>query len=290
MSLTRREFLATAGMLTAGLGAAEEKKLPGKTKNTKFAVNVEMWWPRERNFLKRREGAAALGFPAVEFWPWQGKDIKAVAETCERLSLKVTQFTAWGFRPGLNDRQNHKQFVEAVDKGCEVAKRLKCSMMCVVGGDDIPGVSQEKMHDAIIEGLKLGAPVAEKHGVTLILEPMNIKVDHKGHCLYGSAPTLRIIKAVGSKFVKINWDLYHMYITEGKLIENVKKGFEADAVPYLQLADHPGRNEPGTGEVDYPKVLKAIHEIGFRGYIGLECRPKKGEEAAAWAVHKADEW
>ncbi len=291
MHLTRRGFLGAAGAMTAGVAlGVDEKKLPGKTKNTKFAVNVEMWWPRERDFLKRLENAAALGFPAVEFWPWQPKNIKAVAETCERLKLDVAQFTAWGFKPGLNDPKNHKKFVEDVERGCEVAKQLKCSMMCVVGGDDIPGVSQEKMHDAIIDGLKLAAPVAEKHGVTLILEPMNIKVDHKGHCLYGSAPTIKIIKAVNSKRVKINWDLYHMYITEANLVENLKKGFEADAIAYVQLADHPGRNEPGTGEVKYAAVLKALQGMGYRGYVGLECRPKKGEEEAAWAVHKADEW
>lgn len=291
MSVSRRRFLAAAGGLAVGGSLwGDDAKRPGQTKNSRFAVNVEMWWNREKNFLKRLDNAADLGFAAVEFWPWKNKDIKAVADTCERRKLHVTQFTAWGFKPGMNDPKNHNQFVEAVDKGCEVARQLKCPMMTVVGGDDIPGVSQEKMHDAIIDALKRAAPVAEKHRVTLILEPMNIKVDHKGHCLYGSAPTLRIIKAVASPFVKINWDLYHMYITEGNLIENLKKGFAADAVPYLQLADHPGRNEPGTGEIDYPKVLKAIHEMGFKGYIGLECRPKKTEEAAAWAVHKADEW
>src|SRR5437762_13513401 len=81
-----------------------------------------------------------------------------------------------------------------------------------------------------------------------------------------------------------------MHVQEGNLIKNLKRGFKADLIAYLQLADHPGRNEPGTGEIDYPKVLKAIHELGYRGYIGLECRPKKREEAAAWAVHKADGW
>jgi hydroxypyruvate isomerase len=289
MTTTRRAFI---GSLAAGalLSAAEEKKLPGRTKNTKFAVNLEMWWPREKNFLKKLENTAALGFSAVEFWPWNNKDIKAVAETCERLKIEVCQFTAWGFRPGLNETRNHDKFVEDVEKGCEVAKQLKCKMMCVVGGDDVKGMTQEKMHDNIIEGLKKAAPVAEKHGVTLILEAMNIKIDHKGHCLYGSAPTLRIIKAVGSKFVKINWDLYHMYVQEQNLIENMKKGFEAEAIAYLQVADHPGRHEPGTGEIKYPEVLKALHDLGYRGYVGLECNPKKGEEAAAWSVNRADDW
>src|SRR5205807_1981083 len=143
-----------------------------------------MWWSKEKDFLKRLEGAAALGFTAVEFWPWRGKNIPAIAETCERLKLEIAQFTAWGFTPGLNDPANHNRYVEELEASCETAKKLKCKMMCVVGGNDIPGVSQEKMHENIIEGLRKGAPIAEKHGITLILEPMNIRVDHKGHCLY----------------------------------------------------------------------------------------------------------
>jgi hydroxypyruvate isomerase len=290
--MKRREFLTTMAAATAGgvLLAADDKKLPGKTKHTKFAPNLEMWWPKEKDFLKKLEASAALGYSAVEFWPWQNKNIPAVAETCERLKLEVTQFTAWGFTPGLNEVNNHPRFLEDVEKGCETAKKLKCKMMCVVGGNDVRGMTQEQMHENIIIGLKKAAPIAEKHGVTLILEAMNIKVDHKGHCLYGHAAPLKIVKAVDSKYVKLLWDLYHMYVQEGGPIENMKKGFEADAIAYLQIADHPGRNDPGTGEIDYPAVLKALHGCGYRGHVGLEFRPKNGEEAAAWAVHKADEW
>ncbi|MBN9122565.1 MAG: TIM barrel protein [Planctomycetes bacterium] len=296
MTPDRRSFLA-AGAAGAALGtvgtnspAARAADRPGTTKNTKFAVNVEMWWRKEKDYIKRLEAAAALGFNAVELWPWENKDQNAVAETCERLGLKIVQFTAWGFRPGLNDPKNHNQFVEKVEKSCEVAKKWKCSMMCVVGGDDIAGVPQEKMHENIVEGLKKGAPVAEKHGVTLILEPMNIRVDHKGHCLYGSAPALKIIKAVNSKHVKILWDLYHMHITEGDLCGHLREGFAADAIAYLQLADHPGRNEPGTGEIHYPRVLKELKALKYTGYVGLECVPKTTEEAAAQAVYAADNW
>ena len=77
--------------------------------------------------------------------------------------------------------------MDEVGASCETAKKLKCGLMCVVAGDDIKGKSQGEMHAVVIDGLKKAAPVAEKAGITLILEPMNIRVDHKGHCLYGSA-------------------------------------------------------------------------------------------------------
>jgi hydroxypyruvate isomerase len=293
MTPTRRRFLAAAAASAtlAAVRPASATDAPlGKAKHTRFACNVEMWFSKEKNFLKRLEGAAALGFPGVEIWPYEGKDIAAVADTCERLKLTIAQFTAWGFKPGMNDPKNKQKVVDKIGEACEVAKKWKCGMMCVVAGDDIPGVSQESMHETVIEALKAAAPVAEKAGVMLILEPMNIRVDHKGHCLYGSAPALKIVKAVGSKWVKINWDLYHMHITEGDLCGHLREGFAADAIGYVQLADHPGRHEPGTGEINYTRVFKELKKLKYDGWVGCECTPEKDEATAAKAVFAADEW
>ncbi len=297
-TLDRRQFITASAALggAAALSleahptaAAEDTSSLGKTPHTKFAANVEMWWTK-LPFLDRVKQAAAFGYPAIEFWPWQNKDVGALAKLSKDLGIAIAQFTAWGFRPGLNDPKNHEAFVKAVADGREVAKRLDCKMMCVVGGDDQPGMTQDEMHRNIIEGLKRAAPVAEKHDVMLILEPMNIRVDHKGHCLYGSAPAIKICQAVGSPMVKINWDLYHMHITEGDLCGHLREGFAAKQIGYLQLADHPGRNEPGTGEIHYNRVLKEAHDLGYRGYVGLECRPKKDELTAAKGVAAADVW
>jgi hydroxypyruvate isomerase len=296
-SFNRRSFLATSVAIGAAISqtplSAEEKPEDvsqiGKTPHTKFAVNIEMWW-RKLPFLDRIKMAAKYGFPAVEFWPWQGKDIDATAALCKELGIAIAQFTAWGFEPGMNDPKNHAAMVKAVEEGCKVAKKLNCKLMTVVGGNDQPGMTQQQMHANIIQGLKLAAPVAEANDVTLILEPMNIRVDHKGHCLYGSAPSIAICQSVGSSHVKINWDLYHMHITEGDLCGHLKEGLAAKQIGYLQLADHPGRNEPGTGELHYNRVLKEAFDLGYRGYVGLECNPKTTEHAAAVAVAKADIW
>ena len=298
MTLPRRAFLESALVLAGGAAvaskqvlAADDAKEPvadaslGKTPHTKFAVNVEMWF-KKLPFLDRLKAAAALGFPAVEFWPYEGKDLDAVRKTCDESNLAIAQFTAWGFSPGMNDPKNHPKLIKKIEEGCQIAKRLNCPMMTVVGGNDIKGMSQSQMHDNIITGLKLVAPIAEQHQVMLILEPMNIRVDHKGHCLYGSTDAVRICREVNSKFVKINWDLYHMHISEGDLCGRLKDGF--DQVGYLQLADHPGRNEPGTGEIYYPRVLKQAYDLGYRGYVGLELNPKTTELAAAQAVAKMD--
>jgi hydroxypyruvate isomerase len=292
MTFPRRTFLGSALALAGGAAvstkvasAQEDHSTLGKTPHTRFAVNVEMWWTK-LPFLERLARAAALGFPAVEFWPYENKDIDAVARACEQSNLAVAQFTAWGFTPGMNDPKNHDALAKKIEEACQIAKRLKCPMMTVVGGNDQRGMTQAQMHDNIITGLKRVAPIAAEHEIVLILEPMNIRVDHKGHCLYGSPDAVRICREVNSKFVKINWDLYHMQISEGDLCGHLKDGF--DQVGYLQLADHPGRNEPGTGEIYYPRVLRQAYELGYRGYVGLECRPKTTELAAAQAVAKAD--
>jgi hydroxypyruvate isomerase len=299
MTLQRRSFLQASAAALAGAAAIpidgsltkadDEQDLStiGKTPHTKFAVNVEMWWT-DFPFLERLRKTAELGFPAVEIWPHQGKDIDAVADLCQELGIEIAQFTAWGFEPGMNNPDNEDRFVAAIEEGCKVAHRWRCPKMTVVAGNNQPGMTQEQMLAQVTKALKRAAPIAEKNKVMLILEPMNGRVDHPGHCLYGSVDAVRICREVGSEFVKINWDLYHMQISEGDLCGRLQEGY--DQCGYLQIADHPGRNEPGTGEIHYNRVLKQAYDLGYRYYVGLELRPKTDEVTAARAVAKADVW
>ncbi len=295
MPSTRRSFLHSSLALSAGAllanrsahAAEGDDASIGKTPHTRFAVNVEMWWTK-LPFLDRIKAAAALGFPAVEFWPYENKNIDAIRSLSDEKNIAIAQFTAWGFTPGMNDLKNHDKFVKKIEEACPIAHKLNCTKMTVVGGNDQPGMTQEQMHENIITALKRVAPIAEAEKVMLILEPMNIRVDHKGHCLYGSPAAVRICREVNSPMVKINWDLYHMHISEGDLCGHLKEGF--DQIGYLQLADHPGRNEPGTGEIHYPRVLRQAYELGYRDFVGLECRPKGAEIDAAKAVAQADQW
>ena len=293
-SLSRRSMLKAAPAVAAGISGkanamsrSDSLSQPGKTPHTKFAVNVEIWWS-DLDFPDRIRQTAALGFPAIEFWAFDGKDPAAIRALCEELGLVTTQFTAWGFTPGMNDPANHEHLEQQIREACDFAKKLDCKLATVVGGDDQPGMTQEQMHANIITGLKRVAPIAEDNGLTLILEPMNIRVDHKGHCLYGSEPAVRICREVNSPNVKINWDLYHMQLSEGDLCGHLRDGF--DQVGYLQVADTPGRHEPGTGEINYPRVLKEAYELGYRGYVGLECWPVEDENTAAQRVAIADQW
>ena len=304
---SRRSFLAASVALSAsaafpplrGASAATAARAPedlpdvekpGRTPNTPFAVNLEMWF--RGPFETRIEEAAVLGFPAVEFWPYEGagKDIDRMAAVLREHDMTATQFTAWGFGTELNDpKASADRFVEAIEESCEVADKLPgCDLFTVVAGNDIDGLSKARMHDAVIEKLRKVTGLLEKRGKTIILEPMN-PYNHPRHCLYGSADGIAICKAVGSENVKLNWDLFHMQRFEGNLIDNLRKGKEW--IGYLQLADSPARDEPGTGEINYTNVFRAIREIGYTRPVGLECTPEGGDVVrAARRIHAADRW
>ncbi len=262
--------------------------MPGRTPHTKFAVNIEMWF---RGPLHERIAAVAeLGFPAIEFWPYENKDISQLGELLRQHEMTATQFTAWGFCRELNHPAlAAERFLGAIETSCAVADELPgCDLFTVVLGDNIDGFSKAEMHAAAIEKIIQAVPILEKHGKTMIIEPMN-PYNHPGHCLYGSADGIAICQAIGSEHVKLNWDLFHMQRFEGNLIDNMRRG--RDYIGYLQFADSPGRFEPGTGEVNFTNVLQAIHEIGYNRPVGLECLPQGGDtRRAAARVHAADTW
>ncbi len=266
--------------------SVEEVHELAKSSKTRFAVNLEMWWGGD--FVERIHRAAALGFDAVEFWPWRNKDLAAVKAACDEHGIEVSQFTAWGFSPGMNETKHHDKFVAEIEASCAAAKTLGARKMTVVGGNDVAGMSQAEMHDNIITGLKRAAPIAEAEGIMLILEPMNIRVDHKGHCLYGSVDAVRICRTVDSPMVKINWDLYHMQISEGDLCGRLRDGF--DQLGYPQLADHPGRKEPGTGEIHYQRVLQELKSLGYDDIVGAECGRSGSDTLAAARLFDAGNW
>lgn len=296
-TISRRTMLGSAALVSTTVGAVgadavretlADIKNPGQTPNTTFAVNLEMWF--KGSMRKRIEQAAELGFPAVEFWPYQNRDIPAIAHLLNKYGMTCSQFTAWGFGKELNHPAlGAERFVKSIEESCAVAAQLPgCELFTVVIGDDIAGLSKDQMHVAAIEKIRKVVPILEQHEKTIIIEPMN-PYNHAGHCLYGSHDGIAICQAVGSEWVKLNWDLFHMQRYEGNLIDNLRKG--RDYIGYFQLADSPDRNEPGTGEINYTEILKAIREIGYTRPVGIECFAEDGNTLrAAQRVYLADSW
>jgi len=255
-----------------------------------YAVNVEMTWTKLQ-FLDRLRKVKEAGFSHYEFWPWRGKDIEGILKLNRELGLTTVQFSASpvrGFGHGITnpDPARREEFVEEIRSAVLVAKKLGVRKICVVAGEEAHGHSRDEQTRAVITALKAGAKIVEPEGITIILEPLNILVDHPRQLIVHSAQAAEVLKAVGSPNVKMLFDIYHQQISEGNLTGNIRK--YRDLIGYFQLADHPGRHEPTTGEISYPFVLKTIHDIGYVDPIGMEMSPRSDPMTAFKAIRRVD--
>jgi hydroxypyruvate isomerase len=289
MIMHRRALLSIAGAGLAGLVWPRASRAGRKGEKTwlTYAVNVEIFW-NNLPFLDRLRKVAEAGFTHYEFWPWRNKDIDAIVKLNRELGLQPSQFTASprSFDRGIADPARYEEFLTDIQAAIPVAQKLGVKKLCVVAGEEPKGLSRDQQTQAVIKALKAGAQLVEPAGITLILEPLNILVDHPGQLIVTSAQAAEVLKAVGSPNVKMLFDVYHQQISEGNLSGNIRKYH--DLIGYYQIADHPGRHEPGTGEIHYAHVLRVIHDVGYRGAIGLELSPKDDPMAALQAVRQAD--
>ena len=256
----------------------------------RFAVNLEMWWadlPR----IGRVEAAARAGFRLGEIWYWPNWDVDALVAACRDHGIRLTQIGGWDFEPRLHDPANRERFRAGIAAAIEVAHRLGVERVNVNGPYLAQGEDRTQVRRGVVEAIRDVLDLVETSGVTLMVEPMNVRVDHPGYSLPTSQDVIEVCEQVGSKSVGINWDLYHLQIAEGDLTGHLSEGLEH--VTYVQVADNPGRHEPGTGEIEYGFVLRELTALGYSGPIGLECSPLESEaQAIARIGHvaRALEW
>jgi hydroxypyruvate isomerase len=297
----RREFLkaATGTVAAAALvGVADRNAAASALENERqsestwltYAVNVEMTWGK-LPLLDRLRKVKEAGFTHYEFWPWRNKDIDAIVALNRELGLTPVQFSASpvkGFGHGITnpDPARLQEFEEEIRSAIPIAKKLGVNKICVVAGELTAGYDREAQTRAVIAALKAGAKIVEPEGITIILEPLNILVDHPRQLIVRSEHAALVLKAVGSPNVKMLFDIYHQQISEGNLTGNIRRFH--DLIGYYQLADHPGRHEPTTGEINYPFVLATIHDVGYRGAIGMEMSPKSDPLDAFRAIRQVD--
>lgn len=267
--------LALRNPLTTMSHAAETEQ---KTKDAELRLSacIEMIFS-DRPFLERIDLVADCGLPAFEFWSWRRKDIDGILKRKEARGLQVAAFSVDpGYR--LTHPKFRDSFISSVKGTIPVLHKLGVKTMIVTVGNEIPRVSREEQHESIVASLKEAAPLVEEAGITIVVEPLNTLVDHRGYYLWSSAEGFQIVREVGSQNVRLLYDIYHQQIMEGNLIANITKNI--DVIGHFHVADVPGRHEPGTGEINYLNVFKAIFKSGYKGYIGLEFRPSKSGEQA----------
>ena len=246
----------------------------------RFSACIEALY-RNSPFIERIEKVAAVGMKAFEFWGWGNKDIDAIKAAKDKFGLQVATFGA-DVGGALVEPANRVKLSEGLKRSIEVAYKLDCRRLLVTTGNEIQGVSREQQHQSIVDGLRVAAKIVEAAGITLCLEPLNILVNHKGYYLYTSAEGFQIIDEVGSPNVKLLFDIYHQQITEGNLIANITASI--GKISHFHVADVPGRHEPGTGEINYKNVFKAISDSGYDGFVGLEFWPVCPDDDALKAL------
>jgi len=232
---------------------------------------IEWLFQVEHEDIADRVAAAkAAGLGGVEFHLWRNKPIDRIANAVKHTGMRVTSIVVDPrchlANPGATD-----EIVRSVTESIPAAKAVGAPAMVVASGPPIPGVDEVATQAAMIANLKAAAPVVEAAGITLLVEPLNTRVEHPGMFLDSTRRGLDIIDAVGRKGVRLLFDAYHS-ATMGEQVEDVLDG-RIHLVGHVQVADSPGRGEPGSGTIDWPHVMSTLRRVGYDGAIGLEYKP-----------------
>jgi hydroxypyruvate isomerase len=256
---------------------------------TKLAANLTMLF-NEHAFMDRFEAAARAGFRGVEFlfpYAFHADQIADKLNTFQ-LDLVLHNLPAGNWDAGERGIACHPdrvgEFREGVDEAIRYAKVLGVKQLnCLVG--KLPqGVSGEQAREILVGNLKYAADMLKEHRIRLLIEPIN-SYDIPGFFLTRTQQALDLIKDTGSDNLFVQYDIYHMQRMEGELASTIKANLPM--IKHIQLADNPGRFEPGTGEINYRYLFKMLDEIGYDGWIGCEYKPKAGTvEGLGWrAAH-----
>ena len=251
----------------------------------KSSVCIEMVYT-EYPFLERIEKAAEAGFDAIEFWNWDNKDLPAVKAAVEEAGIGIASFQS-NLGGTLVHPEQRDRFVTSIAQSLEKAREVGSPGLFLLTDElaedrsvrfQYPELTAEEKYESVLEGLKLIAPYAEKVGVMLGLEPLNGQVDHAGYFLDHSATGFELVRAVDSPCIKVLYDIYHMQIMEGNVIQTLTGNL--DVIGHVHVADVPGRHEPGTGELNFANIFKALREAGYDKYVGFELDPTVPSEEA----------
>lgn len=295
----RREFMAAlAGAAPLAVGCEQPVDVP--TKGLKLSITCDMFRGNERGLpVDTVDGqdprpdadvkytpdealalAKSLGYEGFEMFDWRGEEERSgYALAMRKHGLEAVCITAGkGVRaPGcsLTDPSEREGFLEEIVQASSAAPEFDCRRLVALTGFERQGVSRAEQLDSCVAGLREAVPILEKTGMTIIVEPINTLVTRPGYFLAGAREGFEMLRRVDSANVKLLFDIYHVQVTDGDLILQIQNNI--DWIGHFQIGDHPGRMQPGTGEINYRNVFRAIYELQeagkFDGYSGLEYHP-----------------
>src|SRR5262245_1670995 len=240
----------------------------------------------DRPLVERFSSIRALGIAGIELWGLPSDSVGAVEAGLRSGGCRLELFCG-NREHSLIDPSHRAGFLSELRQSMSHAARLGCSRLTILSdqvdnrGIPIPPrrpLTGDEKASSMLAGLEQAAAMAEAQSITLLLEPLNTKVDHPGYTLSGSTQALEMVRRIGSPRLKVLYDVYHMQIMEGDLIATLQANL--GEIGHIHVADVPGRHEPGTGEINYANIARMLRARGYDGCIGLECFPRDRSETA----------
>ena len=252
----------------------------------RFAANLTMMF-NEVDFLDRFEAAAGAGFKGVEYLFPYDYDAEQLAERLKSngLTQVLHNLPVGDWDAGERGIACHPdrvgEFRDGVDRAIEYATALDCKRVNCLAGVAPDGLAPEVLRETLVSNLRFAAPRLGDAGIRLLIEPINTR-DIPGFFVCHTAQARSIIEEVRSDNLRLQHDIYHMQVMEGDLAPTIESNL--DIIEHVQIADTPGRNEPGTGEISYPFLFDLLDTLGYEGWVGCEYRPlTTTEEGLGWA-------
>ena len=248
-----------------------------------FSLCIDSIYP-EDGLKEKLERIKQAGFNYIEFWDWRNKDLEIIINS----GLKVTNFS--GNRISSLTLDNKEKVIQEVNVSIDAAKRLKCDRIMLLS-DILEGdgsvktdlLSSEEKLLRLYDNLRVLVEVAKKRDIMLVIEPLNSLKDHKNYFLDNFLITLELIQSIDSEHLKILYDIYHMQIMEGNVLETLQKYHQF--IGYIHVANVPYRCEPWTGELDFKFILKELSKV-YSGFVGFEFFVKE----KSFTYEKLYEW
>ncbi|WP_313535398.1 TIM barrel protein [Sphingomonas sp.] len=298
MSVTRRTVLAGATAMPLVASSAR-----GQSNAARFSLHFA---PHEGSFASRGNRLEQIAFAADQgFTAWEDNEAagrtvdeqvamaKALSSRGMTMGVFVASMPKWGqSRPilGANDGGEREAFLADIRAAIDVAKRLNATRMTVVTGFLDPKVPLDIQTARVIDLMRRAGDLVAPHGMALVMEPLNTRTNHPGVYMQSIAQGYAVARGANSPGVKILADLYHEQIQSGNLIPVLDTCWSE--IGYIQFGDNPGRNEPGTGEINFTNIVRWLRERKYAGTIGMEhgnsVKGRAGEERLIAAYRTID--
>jgi len=241
------------------------------------------------SFNDRIKKVAALGFNTMEFWFWDyNRDVKSTVKLLSDLNIGINDMVVnspeGNIGGALTNRADKSKYLDSLKKTIDLAQQLNISKLITCTGNEVQGISDEEQMANVIDTLAAAVEIAEKENIVLLLEALNSYVDHAGYFLTSSKLSFDIIRIINSPNLKFLFDIYHMQIMEGNIVDNIEKNISL--IGHFHSAGVPGRHELFNSELDYKYIIQKISSLDYDGYFGLEYYPCLDSEVSLREIKK----